>query len=556
MFDWVGDSLEVLWRNMMWGIMQFSLNLQSGFITEIILPASKLTFLKSDIVNESYQVFSQIAASMLVVLVLFFLLMAAIRNEMEKKIKNIVLGALISVLLIVGTKPFVLWAFEGVSEAAVMVTTGDEATSLDEEIVRVTLLAANPDMGDELSKEFVTEFQKADFDYNVKVNDKYKYELNPFPTLVISFIVLFLLIYIALQILFRGLQVAFLLVLSPFAATTVVGDNNQGWKYITSQQSSNLLLTALQIWILLFSMTFITEMKSSNFFLQLLVLIVGLLFVIQAPSIVSGITGGTQGSLLQTAQSALMGANAGRAMMAGSAAALLATAGGIGNMVKGGFTGRGQGMAGLVGNAVSSPVRFASGALRGDGKTMFGNEGTIANKQGSKARNASTNFMQGNGLKPTGANDSNTGSNGSSNQENQPHRASSNDVSGNDSNHSTSNDGTKVGDVGFEGTQAHRPSAGEISGNDTSNSAMGMGNAGRSGSSSLGDGAQSERSSSQEQMRTNAPRPDNRVSPTTELRGYSRTESNGNQGKRTVQSVRQSKSANHRLKATKKNDNL
>ncbi|WZU01429.1 hypothetical protein MGH68_18710 [Erysipelothrix sp. D19-032] len=61
MFDWVGDSLEVLWRNMMWGIMQFSLNLQSGFITEIILPASKLTFLKSDIVNESYQVFSQIA---------------------------------------------------------------------------------------------------------------------------------------------------------------------------------------------------------------------------------------------------------------------------------------------------------------------------------------------------------------------------------------------------------------------------------------------------------------------------------------------------------------
>ncbi|WZU01428.1 hypothetical protein MGH68_18705 [Erysipelothrix sp. D19-032] len=238
---------------------------------------------------------------------------------MEKKIKNIVLGALISVLLIVGTKPFVLWAFEGVSEAAVMVTTGDEATSLDEEIVRVTLLAANPDMSDELSKEFVTEFQKADFDYNVKVNDKYKYELNPFPTLVISFIVLFLLIYIALQILFRGLQVAFLLVLSPFARLTNAGDNNQGWKYITTQQSTNLLLTALQIWILLFSMTFITDMKSSNFFLQLLVLIVGLLFVIQAPSVVSGITGGTQGSLLQTAQSALMGANAGRAMMAGSA---------------------------------------------------------------------------------------------------------------------------------------------------------------------------------------------------------------------------------------------
>ncbi|WZU01427.1 hypothetical protein MGH68_18700 [Erysipelothrix sp. D19-032] len=225
-------------------------------------------------------------------------------------------------------------------------------------------------------------------------------------------------------------------------------------------------------------------------------------------------------------------------------------------MVKGGFTGRGQGMAGSVGNAVSSPVRFASGAIRGDGKTMFGNEGTKANKQGSKARNASTNFMQGNGLKPTGANDFNTGSNGASNQENQPHRASSNDVSWSDSNHSTSNDGVKAVTLDLKEHKLIDHLAGEISGNDTYNSAMGMGNANRSDSSSLGDGAQSERSSSQEQMRTNAPRPDNRVSPTTELRGYSGTESNGPQGKRTVQSVRKSKSANHRLKATKKNDDL
>ncbi|MDE8220894.1 hypothetical protein PT161_05460 [Erysipelothrix rhusiopathiae] len=399
MLDWVGQAMDELWRTIMWGIMEFSLGLQSSFVKDVIIPASKLTFLKSDIVSSGYDMFSLVAVNLLVVVVLFLLVMATIKGELEKKVKHIIIGALCSVLLIGGTKPFILWAFEGVSEASIHVTSNEQISSLDDEVVRITIAAANPKMSEEKTKAFVSEFNQPDFDYNQKEGKDYKFTLNPFPTMIISFIVLFLLIYIALQILFRGLSIGGLLTISPFATITLVTDNNQGWRFVVGQFANGLFMTAMQMWILIFSMVFIAEMKSSNFFLQLLVLIVGFLFVIQFPTIVSGITGGSQGSLLQSAQSALMGANAGRALMAGVVGSAMATASGLGNMFKGAFTGRGKGTLGNVGNVASAPLRFASGAIKGEGKTILGNEGTKANKMGAKTRSQASNLMQYGGLK-------------------------------------------------------------------------------------------------------------------------------------------------------------
>ncbi|MDE8038913.1 hypothetical protein PT110_07030, partial [Erysipelothrix rhusiopathiae] len=105
MLDWVGQAMDELWRTIMWGIMEFSLGLQSSFVKDVIIPASKLTFLKSDIVSSGYDMFSLVAVNLLVVVVLFLLVMATIKGELEKKVKHIIIGALCSVLLIGGTKP-------------------------------------------------------------------------------------------------------------------------------------------------------------------------------------------------------------------------------------------------------------------------------------------------------------------------------------------------------------------------------------------------------------------------------------------------------------------
>lgn len=404
MFDWVGDALAELWRNMMFDIIDFGLSLTSTFVSDIIIPASKLSFLKSTIVMDGYAAFVTIALSLLVVCILFAFVGSMIKGDLDKRIKQIIIGGLCSVILMVVTQPLVLWAYEGVSEAAMLVTTDDKLTSLDDAVMKTAISASNPTMSSDDATNFVIAYREADFDYNAKDDDdNYIYTLNPFPTLLISFVVLFLLLFVAFQIVLRSITVAFLLCIAPFSTISLISESPQGARFVFQQISNTLFMTAVQMWILLFSLSFIGDMTTTNMILKLIILCVGLLFVLQAPNIIAGITGGQQGSLLQTAQSALMGANAGRALAAGAIGSVMATGNGVLQTVKGAFAGKGKGVMGSLGNMASAPVRFTGGMLKGNGKTVMNNEGTKANQMGAQMRQKFSNGLQKNNLKSTGS---------------------------------------------------------------------------------------------------------------------------------------------------------
>lgn len=389
MFDWVGESLEKMWRSMSWGMMSFILDTVNGFVNEVIVPISKMTFIKSAYISNVINEFSQAAALLLVPFTLFAIVSAVFAGELQERLKKIMIGCLLSVMIIVGTKPVVLWLSDASTQISQSLVGEDGYSSLDDSITVSFLKAANTDMSEDKVKAFVADYQLPSFDYNdVDEKGAFKYTLNIFPTVVFGIIMLFLLTYIAIQMLFRSFNIAFMFVMTPFSSLTLVTQDSSGWRFARSQLASSLMLNAFQLWSLVFALEFINSQQTSNAFLKILILIVGLLAVLMVPNMFNGLVGGTQQSILQAAQGALMGANAGRALVAGAIGSVASTALGFGNMLKGFGTGQGKGIGGLIGGTASAPLRFASGAIRGDGKTVLGREGSNANQRGANARSA------------------------------------------------------------------------------------------------------------------------------------------------------------------------
>ncbi|QIK57015.1 hypothetical protein G7059_03695 [Erysipelothrix sp. HDW6A] len=387
MFDWVGESLEKMWRSMSWGMMSWILDTVNGFVNEIIVPISKMTFVKSPYIANVISEFSKAAALLLVPFTMFAIISAVFAGELTERLKKIMIGCILSLLIIVGTRPIVLWLSDSATEISTALVGENGYTSLDDSITVSFLKAANTDMSEDKVKSFVADYQLPSFDYNdVDESGDFKYTLNIFPTMVFGIIMLFLLTYIAIQMLFRSFNLAFMFVMTPFSSLTLVTQDSSGWRFARSQLTSSLMLNACQLWSLVFALEFINSQQTSNAFLKILILIVGLLAVLMIPNMINGIVGGTQQSILQAAQGALMGANAARALTAGAIGSVASTAMGFGNMLKGFGTGQGKGLGGLVGGAASAPLRFASGAIRGDGKTIFGREGSKANQRGANIR--------------------------------------------------------------------------------------------------------------------------------------------------------------------------
>lgn len=390
MFDWIGDSIESFWRSISWEAMGFVIDILKTFVKEIILPFSKLTFLNNEFVVKSFNAFQVVAIPLLVFAVIMQLVIHSIKADLPDHMKKIIIGTVLAVLVIVGVKPTVEFLNAKVIEIGVTLTTGDDVKSLDDQLTIAVIRGANAGINEEKGKAFVEDVKKPDFDYNAKQTEgenkgDYKYTLNLFSTLAIGLIVVFLLVYVAFQMLMRSITLSFLVLFSPFASITLVMDDSQGWKYTQNQILHTLIMNLFQLHILLFAIKFMAISDDVNAFGKILITIVALLFVIQVPQMMAGMFGGQASSLMSTAQSALMGANAGRALTFGTLGAIGATLGSGANGIKGLFSGGGSGLLGSLGNAVNSGARFAKSGLTGNSSTILGKTGNKANQMGAKA---------------------------------------------------------------------------------------------------------------------------------------------------------------------------
>ena len=403
MFDWIGENLEKMWRSLSFGMLKWILDVISNFINSIILPISKMTFINNEYVNTVYTAFSKAGSLLLVPVTMFALIAATAKGDINKQLKTTLIGVMTAILIITGAKPFTIYLSDlSVKTSTSLVNDGD-VTKLDDSLLEVYLSASNTHMDSEKIANFVEDFKKPDFNYNAKTGKEFTYTLNILPSMIIGFILLFLLIYVALQMLFRTISIAFVLILMPFASLPKVMGINTSFDYAMKQIATNLVMNTLQLFTLVFAMKFIDAQTTYNPFLKVLIVIVAFLFILQAPGIVSGIVGGQQGSLLHSAQSALLGANAGRALIAGGAGTMAAIGSGIGQGLKGMAKGNGKGMAGFAGAMATAPLRGASGFIRGENKTIRGKEGSKANERGAMARQRLSNFMAKRSLQPSDA---------------------------------------------------------------------------------------------------------------------------------------------------------
>ena len=392
MFDWIGDSIEAFWRSISWDAMSFIINLVKSYVKDIIIPFANLSFMDNEFVKTGFDAFQKIAIPLLSFAVIMQILIHSVKGDLNDKLKKVMIGAILSSLVIAGVQPVVSFLNTKSIELAQTLSTDDDLASLDDSLTVAFIQGANAGIDTDEAKAFVEDIKKPDFDYNATVKEgenkgEYKYTLNLFSTLAIGLIMLFMLTYVAFQILLRGISLAFLLLFAPFASVTLVMEDTGGWRYTQNQIMHNLIMNVFQLYILLFSIKFMSVTDDINAFGKVLIIIVALLFVIQTPQMIAGMFGGQSSSLMSTAQSALMGANAGRALTMGAVGAGLATLGSLGNGIKGVFSGGGKGMLGLAGNSVNAGARFAKSSVTGNTNTIFGRKGNKANEWGSAFHN-------------------------------------------------------------------------------------------------------------------------------------------------------------------------
>ena len=289
----------------MWSIGKGILWLLDGFFG-VINKIWKYEFFNNEYVNKIFSGALIIAGSWLILKVLIELIMNFIvKNEGRGSPVSVYKGIVLAIVMMYLISP--------------LFTFGHNfSTSLTNDIISVSGLNEGQNAESKISKAIIramvytNETSEENIEYlvenwkKVDINDTdgggltifketYKYSLNFFMLIILAFITIFLLFFVAVQMAKRVMEIALYKIIGPFCCTSLT-NNGKSFETWSKNVLGLFLITSVQfVSIGLMLAMFGSAFQDNGTLIGLFLVIGALLFVINTPTIISGLLGQQSG---------------------------------------------------------------------------------------------------------------------------------------------------------------------------------------------------------------------------------------------------------------------
>lgn len=310
-------------RSILWMIAKGCLLLLDGMFA-IINEVWRFKFFDNEYVNTLFGGAIIFASAWIVLKVMIeFLVNHILKNDNDQNPLTIFKGIVIAIAVMFLITPVFDFGHKfstALTDSIIKVTNSTSGVENKISSAVMESMSNNSNMKNEDKEHFVKNWKTADYnatyDQGILKKDVYKYDFNLFMLIVISILILFLLLFIGIQMAKRVVELALYRIIGPVVATALTNPKSKAFHTWMKGAIALFLVTAIQFICLglLINVFGSTVDKSNNIMTSILLLVGGLLFVITSPNIVSNLLGENIGAMsafndIQT--TVMMGAGAG-----------------------------------------------------------------------------------------------------------------------------------------------------------------------------------------------------------------------------------------------------
>lgn len=309
----------------MWSIAKDLLNLLDGFF-DIINKIWRYRFFDNEYVTKIFNGALIVACSWLVLKIVLELIMNYIvKNEERGSPLLIFRGAVLSIVMMFIITPLFQFGHSfstALTDAVIEVSgvgTDSQETAISSSIIRA--MVDDDKTKSEDKEELITNWKDVDINDTdggfVGIGDHYKYSLNFFVLVVLSFVTIFLLFFVAIQLAKRVMEIALFKIIGPFCCTSLTTGGSKSFETWIKSTMGLFLITVVQFVSLGLLINMFGASVRDNGTLTGIFLIIGaLLFIISTPTIVSSLLGQQSGMMtafgdMQSLMALGQGVNAG-----------------------------------------------------------------------------------------------------------------------------------------------------------------------------------------------------------------------------------------------------
>lgn len=310
-------------RSILWMLAKGCLLLLDGMFS-VINEVWQFKFFDNEYVNTIFGGAIIFAGTWIILKVMLeFLINHILKNDNNQNPLTIFKGIALAITVMFLITPIFNWGFQfstSLTNSVIEVTNSSSGIENSISSAVIESMANNDSMRQEDKIEFIANWRTIDYNEKDKsglfTKDTYKYDFNLFMLIIVSILILFLLLFIGIQMAKRVVELALYRIIGPVVATSLTNPKSKAFQTWSKGAIALFLVTSIQFICLglLINVFGSTIDQSSNIMTSLLLLIGGLLFVITSPNVVSSLLGeniGAMGAFNDIQTTVMMGAGAG-----------------------------------------------------------------------------------------------------------------------------------------------------------------------------------------------------------------------------------------------------
>ncbi|MBE6152742.1 MAG: hypothetical protein E7166_00750 [Firmicutes bacterium] len=339
----------------MWGIAKGLLWFLDGFFN-IIDGIWRYKFFDNEYVNKIFGGAIIVASSWLVLKVVLELIMNFIvKNDGKGSPLTIFKGTVLAIVMMFSITPLFQFGHDfstALTDSVIEVSgigNDSQENAISDALIRT--MVYNEETKPDDKEYLVSNWKTIDINETeggiVGVGDCYLYSLNFFMLIVLSFVTIFLLFFVAIQMGKRVMEIALFKIIAPFCCTSLTSGQSKSFETWTKSTMGLFLITVVQFVCLgLLINMFGTAIQDNGTLTGIFLIIGALLFIISTPTIVSSLLGQQSGMMTAFGDiQSLMALGQGVSSGMGLAKAGTMSALSMGTNVIGGGISKGGGMA-------------------------------------------------------------------------------------------------------------------------------------------------------------------------------------------------------------------